>query len=241
MVGIREDEDRLADGFTPPRGRGTGAFTQWLQRRLPNIVVRHALLCGWIWLAVWLGVALLEELVDLPAWIFAAATVVMVIPALGAAAICLWATPRDHLKNRDSVLGHFFGRFLTVVFGLLAWTLSIVIGASISSTIQLIGNNHESEVVGTGFKLALTIVPFVATLLWMGLIIRCAWFLARLRGWRARPAQSALPQSFLEQAPRVRAWLTGLAHPGLLVVAGVLSVISINLSVVLVSAFDIVI
>lgn len=200
--------------------------------------MRHALTTGWLWLAIWIGVAVLEEVTDLPKWLFLVATFLMIVPALGAAAICLWATPRDYLQNRESVLGHFVGRFVAVVFGFLAWTISIVIGASISSTIQLIGNNHESEVVGTGFQLALAIVPFVATLIWLGLIMRCAWFLGRMRGWRARPVRSAVPTSFLDAAPRVRVWLIGLAHPGLLLVTGLLCVIGIYLSVLTVDTFE---
>lgn len=237
---VADDTIHSGEGFARARGRGTGRTAQWLDRILPSWVVRHALTAGWLWLALWTAVAAAEELTGLPEWLFLVAVVLMVIPALAATAICLWGTPRDHLENRESVLGHFVGRFVAVVFGFLGWTVSIVIGASISSTIQLLGNNHESEVVGTGFQLVLATAPFVATLIWMGLIVRCAWFLARLRGWRACPENTHIPADLLGAAPRLRAWVIGVAHPGLLFVTGVLCVIAIVLSVAAVTWVDIV-
>ncbi len=192
---------------------------------LPDFVVRHGLLLIWLWVAVWAAVALTEELTDIPNWVFTLATALMVVPPLIATGLCLWVTPRYQLLHTESILTHFVGRFVTVVFAFVAWTISIVIGASISSFIQLLGENKETQVLGTGFELMGAITPLVAILIWLGLIIRCSWFLVRLRGWKAEPVRSELPDTFLDAAPRVRRFTIALAHPGTLAVAGVLSTV----------------
>jgi len=56
--------------------------------------------------------------------------------------------------------------------------------------------------------------------LWMALIVRCAWFLRRLRGWRQVPVDSRLPAIFMHRSPQLRRVVVALAHPGLLLVAG---------------------
>jgi hypothetical protein len=225
--------------FDPPRIRGTGDFAQRVNRRVPEILVRHSFLFTWLWIGVWAAVALTEELTEMPAWVFTIATVFMVVPSLFAAALCLWATPRYRLMQTESILSHFAVRFVTVVFAFIAWTFSIVIGASISSLIQLVSENREKEVVGTGFELITAMTPLVAILIWLGLILRCCWFLIRLRGWRARPTSTSLPPSFLDAAPRLRSWMITLAHPGLLAAAGLLSALGTVLIVVSTVAVDI--
>jgi hypothetical protein len=211
--------------FDPPRVRGRSAAAQRLNDRLPELLVRHAFILSWLWIAVWAAVALTEELTEIPAWVFTIATILMVIPPLAATAVCLWATPRYRLIQTESILSHFVVRFVTIVFAFVAWTVSIVIGASISSVIQLVSENREKEVIGTGFDLIAAITPLVAILIWLGLILRCCWFLIRLRGWRARPVSTSLPPSFLDAAPRLRAWIITIAHPGLVATAGLLSAV----------------
>ena len=210
-------------GFIPPRVPGTSAFARWLDRRLPEWLLRHGLAMTWVWICVWGAVALTEELTDIPPWVFTLATVFMVIPSLAATAVCLWVTPRKLLRQTQSILSHFTARFITVIFAFLAWTVSIVIGASVSSVIQLAAENREKEVLGTGFALMGAFAPIVAILIWVGLILRCCWFLVRLRGWAAQPTDTSLPASFLAVTPRVRQWTVALAHPGLLATAGLFS------------------
>jgi len=211
--------------FDPPRVRGRSAAAQRVNDRLPAAIVRHTFLLSWLWIAVWAAVALTEELTEIPVWVFSIATVLMVVPSLAATAICLWATPRYRLLQTESILSHFVVRFITIVFAFIAWTVSIVIGASISSVIQLVSENREKEVIGTGFELIVAVTPLVAILIWLGLILRCCWFLIRLRGWRALPVSTRLPPSFLDAAPRLRTWTTSMAHPGLVATAGLLSAI----------------
>jgi hypothetical protein len=84
-----------------------------------------------------------------------------------------------------------------------------------------------------GFNLLLAAVPLVVSVLWMALIVRCAWFLRRLRGWRQIPEESRLPKRFLRHSPQLRRVVVGLAHPGLLLVAGLgTSVLALFLSAV---------
>ena len=66
----------------------------------------------------------------------------------------------------------------------------------------------------------LAAVPLVVSVLWLAFIIRCAWFLRRLRGWKQDPRRVRVPKKFLRSRPRLRAGRLGLAHPGLLLVAG---------------------
>lgn len=223
--------DSGAAGFAKPRLPGRSRLARWLERRLPAVVVDHALALGWIWVGVWAAVALTEELTDIPGWVFGLATILIVLPSFIAAALCLWVTPRYRLFQTSSILSHFIARFMTVVFAFVAWTVSIVIGASISSLLQLISENKEKQVIGTGFHLMAAIIPVVAILLWLGLVMRCCWFLVRLRGWRARPVETELPPSFLAETPRVRQWAVALSHPGLLLTAGVVSAVGATLAV----------
>jgi hypothetical protein len=99
------------------------------------------------------------------------------------------------------------------------WGLSVVMSASISTTVQSLGAS-EREVTALGFNLLLAAVPLVVSVLWLAFIIRCAWFLRRLRGWKQAPARAGVPKKFLRRRPRLRRVVVGLAHPGLLLVAG---------------------
>ena len=92
--------------------------------------------------------------------------------------------------------------------------------ASISTAVQSLVGASEREVTALGFNLLLAAVPLVVSVLWLAFIIRCAWFLRRLRGWKQDPAPTGLPKKFLRGRPRLRRVVVGLAHPGLLLVAG---------------------
>jgi hypothetical protein len=133
----------------------------------------------------------------------------------------LHATPRRYLKpQKESVLAHSFVRFLALTAAFMVWGFSVVASASISTTVPALAGNSEREVTSLGFNLLLAAVPLVVPVLWMALIVRCAWFLRRLRGWRQNPEDSRLPKKFLRHSPQLRRVVVGLAHPGLLLVAG---------------------
>ena len=55
------------------------------------------------------------------------------------------------------------------------------------------------------------------------LVVRCSWFLARLRGWSEAPETSEVPDSLLSGRPALRRVAIGLAHPGLLLATGLAS------------------
>jgi hypothetical protein len=118
------------------------------------------------------------------------------------------------------VLAHFVVRFLALTAAFLVWGVSVVASASISTTVQALAGDSERAVTSLGLNLLLAAVPLVVSVLWMALIVRCAWFLRRLRGWRQAPEDSRLPKKFLRHSPQLRRVVIGLAHPGLLLVAG---------------------
>ncbi|WP_347110667.1 hypothetical protein AAHB33_07880 [Paenarthrobacter sp. S56] len=120
----------------------------------------------------------------------------------------------------STVLGHFFVRFLGLVAAFMVWAASVVMSASISTTVQSVIGDSEKEVTALGFNLMVASVPLVLSVLWMAFIVRCAWFLRRLRGWREIPARTRVPKKFLKGRPKLKRVVVGLAHPGLLLVAG---------------------
>lgn len=219
------DAGKALDGFADARVTGNRRLPQWLERHMPRWVLNHGLLIGWLWTAFWVATALTEEIFTTPVWVFEVAITLMMVPSIVATALCLWATPRDHLRQRESILTHFVARFTTVFLAFFAWTLSIVIGASISSAIQLLGSNKEAQVLGIGFTLVATFAPMIVTFLWLGLVFRSSWFLVRLRGWHSHPKHTDIPKSFLSTTPRLRIGVVSLAHPALLIVGGIASVI----------------
>lgn len=88
------------------------------------------------------------------------------------------------------------------------------------ATVQSLAGDSERAVASLGFNLLAAAVPLVISVLWMAFIVRCAWFLRRLRGWRQSPANSRVPKKFLCGRPELRRVVVGLAHPGLMLVAG---------------------
>lgn len=199
-------------------GRGSAARAD---DHIPDWLVRHPLIAGWAWVALWLAIIVIDEFVDWAGWSWYVVVAMSAVPTLLAALAVLHATPRAHLKPAtESVLGHFFVRFLVLVGAFVVWAISIVLSASISTTIQTAVANVDREVMALGFNLLVAAVPLVVTVLWLTFIVRCAWFLRRLRGWRERPTDSRVPPEFLGDRPRLRAVVIGLAHPGLLLVGG---------------------
>jgi hypothetical protein len=162
-----------------------------------------------------------DEWVDCAGWTWYVFVGMAALPTLGCTVAVLHATPRRYLRpQRESVLSHFFIRFLAMTAAFMVWGISVVASASISTTVQALSGNSERAVTSLGLNLMMAAVPLVVSVLWMALVVRCAWFLRRLRGWRQVPADSRLPAKFLRDAPRLRRVVIRLAHPGLLLVAG---------------------
>lgn len=188
---------------------------------LPGWLVRRPLTAGWAWTGFWAVVIVADDFFDFAGWSWYVIVGMAALPTLLATIALLQATPRRYLKRRkDSVLGHFFVRFLALTAAFLVWGVSVVMSASISTTIQSLVGASEREVTALGFNLLLAAVPLVVSVLWLAFIVRCAWFLRRLRGWRQDPVPEGLPEKFLRGRPRLRRVVVGLAHPGLLLVAG---------------------
>ncbi|MDR6439299.1 hypothetical protein J2790_004474 [Paenarthrobacter nicotinovorans] len=188
---------------------------------LPRWLVAHPLYTGWAWTLLWSGLIVLDEVVDLAGWTWYLLVLMAALPTLVSTLVVLHATPRSHLRAVDAtVLGHFFVRFLALVAAFMVWAASVVMSASISTTVQTLIGDSEKEVTALGFNLMLAAVPLVLSILWMAFIVRCAWFLRRLRGWRQVPLKTRVPKKFLKGRPRLKRVVVGLAHPGLLLVAG---------------------
>ncbi|MFC8037731.1 hypothetical protein ACFUOZ_00055 [Paenarthrobacter sp. NPDC057355] len=188
---------------------------------LPRWLVAHPLYAGWAWTLLWAGLIVLDEVLDVAGWTWYLLVLLAALPTLVSTLVVLHATPRSHLRAVDAtVLGHFFVRFLALVAAFMVWAVSVVMSASISTTVQSVVGDSEKEVTALGFNLMVAVVPLVLSVLWMAFIVRCAWFLRRLRGWRQVPVKTRVPKKFLRGRPRLKRVVVGLAHPGLLLVAG---------------------
>jgi hypothetical protein len=189
--------------------------------RLPGWLVRNPLHAGWWWTGSWALLIIADEYLDLAGWTWYVFVGMAALPTLACTVAVLHATPRRHLRPaNESVLSHFFVRFLALTAAFLVWGISVVASASISTTVQSLAGNSERAVTSLGLSLLVATVPLVVSVLWMALIVRCAWFLRRLRGWRQVPEDSRLPGKFLRRSPELRRVVVALAHPGLLLVAG---------------------
>ncbi len=214
------DQDAEAAKPADPDGVDAPSPRPGPPARVAGWVVHHPLSAGWIWVGAWAALIILDEFLDRAGWVWYAFVALAALPTLLATLAVLAATPRQHLRpTTESVLGHFVLRFLALIGAFLVWGVSVVLSASISTTISAAGNN-DREVTALGFHLLLASVPLVIIVLWLALIIRCAWFLGRLRGWRQIPLHSRVPDTFLRDRPRLRRIVIGFAHPGLLLVAG---------------------
>ncbi|MEV1129791.1 hypothetical protein [Agromyces sp. NPDC049794] len=189
-------------------------------------VVAHPLVWGAAWAAAFTTLVVIAGLFDWPTATWLLFVLVLVAPTLAATIFVLSVTPRDHLHDRTTVFGHFFVRFVTLVLAFMAWSASVVLGAVISTSIQLAAENDEEEVASIGFDVMAALTPAVTAVLWGALIVRCVWFLARLRGWREVPTRSEVPESLLAGRPDLRRVVIGLAHPGLLLATGIASAVA---------------
>lgn len=191
-----------------------------LDAHLPDWLVRRPLLWGWLWGISWTALIVADEYIDFAGWAWFILVACAALPSLGSTLAILHVTPRDQVKvPRESVLALFFVRFLALVAAFVVWSVSVVISASISTTVQTLAGDSEREVTALGFKLMAALIPLVVWVLWLAFIGRCAWFLRRLRGWRQFPTASRVPQSFLRGQPRLRKTVVALAHPGLLLLS----------------------
>lgn len=198
---------------------------------IADAVAAHPLAWGGGW-ALLLGVILL---VGVPfAWPFLGMVVLLLLliaPSAGATVVVLSGTPRDHLERRGSIFGHFLVRYLTLIAAFFTWVGSIVLGSTISTAMQLEAAGREDEVLNTGLLLITGLTPFVIVVLWAAFIIRCAWFLARIRGWRALPSRSEVPDTLLAAHPEFRRLVVALANPGLLLITGFIAGIGVLFAV----------
>jgi hypothetical protein len=200
-------------------------FASRYEDRHPNWLVDHALTAGWLWAALWILLLVPADHYNWHHWIWFVIAIVAVLPTFTATILVLSQTPHSHLRRSESVLGHFFARFAGWVFAFLAWTISVVLSATIASQLQAEGKNNELTTLGLGLNLLLASAPVVIVFLWVVLLVRCSWFLSRLRGWRARPEHTRIPKSFLAESPRTHRLIVGLAHPGLFLATCLLATI----------------
>ncbi|GAA2040288.1 hypothetical protein GCM10009819_27180 [Agromyces tropicus] len=188
--------------------------------RIAGAVARHPLAWGAAW-SVALGIAAAAGIAaGWPAWLLGVLLALLVAPSLAATVTVLQATPRRRFDEMSSVFGHFAIRYLALVIGVVAWSLSVVVGAAISAVIQLAAEGREADIVGVGLDIMLVIVPTVVGILWAAFVLRCAWFLSRVRGWREAPAADGVPEAMLAGRPGLRRTVIGLAHPALFGAAG---------------------
>lgn len=213
---------RYSDGMNATGGVGPRRL-QALDAALPEWLVSKPLGASWWWLGLFTALLTAAEVFEwtIPARL--ALITAAILPSLTAMVIVLLATPRRNLESHGSVFGHFFARYLAIIAGFLAWTASIVLGAAISTTLTLAASGREDEILGTGFNLVLGVVLPVITFMWVVFMLRCAWFLARVRGWKQLPATTTVPARLFLREPRLRTVAIGFAHPGVLIAAACVS------------------
>lgn len=221
---------------SPPEGAATIApMTNERGRRLvdsagarlephhPSFLTSHPTALGLVWMAAVVALLVGCDLAGGPGWLRAALTLTAALPPLVATLVVLSQTPRSHLEYEPSILTHFFARFLALFSAFIFWLGSVVIGGAIA--VQL--TDESGTDIVTAWEIAAEIfamiVPPVTVLLYCVLILRYASYLVRLRGWSAVPTRHRIPEHFLAESPRTRQIVIGLAHPGLLLAAGLLS------------------
>lgn len=211
--------------MNPERVPASHRLLAAVDRGLPATLVAHPLLWNWAWFVVFGAVTVLGWFGDWPMAAWVAVMVVGSLPALAATVALLLHTPRSHLDEHDSVFGHFFVRFVTLIVGFAAWTVSVVLSASLSTLLQLSAENREDEITFSGIQLFAGLMLPVVLAIWLVFLLRCAWFLSKLRGWREHPSteRSRVPDAFLADRTRVRSVVVGLAHPGALIATAGLS------------------
>ena len=195
------------------------------EARHPRWLVDHALAAGWLWAAFWVLLMLPADHFRWHASVWIVIVIVAVLPSFGAtvdrAQPDAALPPQTKRVGARALLRAL--RRLRVAF--IAWTLSVVLSATIAMQLQPEGKNNEVDTLGIGLSLLVSVLPVVILFLWLLLIFRYAWFLSRLRGWRAQPRHTRIPSAFLADAPRTHRMVVGLAHPALLAVTGSLAVL----------------
>lgn len=206
-------------------------MTRVTDNRVVTHVGRHPLLWGAVWSAAF-GVVLAAAVAsDWPGWLDWIVLAALVLPSLIATVVVLSGTPRRHFDEMSSVFSHFFVRYLALVIAVAAWSASVVVGAAISQTIQLAAEGREEEIVGIGVDVMSVIVPLVVAVLWAAFVLRCAWFLAKARGWAEVPVRDRIPDGLLAGHPALRRAVVGLAHPALFAVTGLAVAIAVPFTV----------
>lgn len=202
-------------------GTGTG---------IAGALVRHPLVWGAGWSIAFGALLVVALLAEWPLWADLLVLGLLVAPSLAATVVVLSATPRKHFDERSSVFAHFFVRYAALVFAVIAWGASVVIGAAISQVIQLAAEGREDEIVGVGFDIMVVLVPILMALLWAGFSLRCAWFLAKVRGWSETPTTDEVPDRLLSGHPALRRVAIGLAHPALFAATGLVVAFALPLA-----------
>ena len=209
---------------------GPGDATQHVQGGPAGAFVRHPLAWGAGWSLVFGVVAVVALAADWPLWADVTVLALLTAPSLAATVVVLSATPRKHFDEMSSVFAHFFVRYAALVLAVVAWGASVVVGAAISQTIQLAAEGREDEIVGVGYDIMVVIVPLLVALLWIGFVLRCSWFLAKVRGWREAPPTDRVPDRLLAAHPAWRRVVIGLAHPALFAATGLAGAIALSLA-----------
>lgn len=115
--------------------------------------MRNPLYWGWAWACFWTVLIVVDEFVDLAGWTWYLLVAAAALPTLLSTLAVLHVTPRQQVKAaRESVLGLFFVRFLALVAAFIVWAISVVLSASISTTIQAVAGDSEREVTALGWQ-----------------------------------------------------------------------------------------
>ncbi|WP_344293887.1 hypothetical protein [Agromyces neolithicus] len=201
------------------------------ENRVVTLIGRHPLAWGTAWSAAFGVVLAASVAADWPGWLDWLVLTALVLPSLVATIIVLSGTPRRHFDEMSSVFSHFFVRYLALVIAVGAWSASVVVGAAISQSIQLAAEGREQEIVGIGFDVMSVIVPLVVGVLWAAFVLRCAWFLAKARGWAEVPERDRIPDALLAGHPALRRAVVGLAHPALFAITGLAVAVAVPFTV----------
>jgi len=188
-------------------------------------VSEHPTAAGWIWLAAMAVLHVLFTVLGLPHALRMAVTASAVLPPLLASVLVLSQTPRTHLEYEESVLGHFASRFMGLASAVVLWMGSVVLGAAVAVQLADDASANPGVAWSEAVKIFAAIVPTVLLLLLAAFVLRCVGYLVRLRGWSAVPSSHRIPDGLLAEVPRTRRIIIGLAHPGLLLVSGLLTVL----------------
>ncbi|KAA9089296.1 hypothetical protein [Microbacterium radiodurans] len=194
-----------------------------LEPHHPPFMSSHPTALGWLWMAAVVAILVVCDIAGGPGWLRAVLTLSAALPPLAATLVVLSQTPRSHLEYEPSILTHFFARFLALFSAFVFWLGSVVIGGAIAVQLTDESGTDVATAWGAAIEIFAMIVPPVTVLLYCVLIIRYAGYLVRLRGWPAVPTRHRIPEHLLAEAPRTRRVVIGLAHPGLLLAAGLLS------------------